>query len=69
MFLVSHTIGIGACTISNCRIGNRAVANHLRDHNNAAVIGDNAAEIVNNAAEIGNNVKGISEIATKVIPS
>ena len=34
-------------------IGDRAAADRLRDHDNAAGIGDNSTEIGNNSAEIG----------------
>ena len=42
-------------------IVDQAAANHLRDRNNAAAIGDNSAEI-------GDDTAGIVNIAAKVIP-
>ena len=52
------TIGIAHC----------AAADHLRDRDNAAGIGDNAAGIDDNSTEIGNDAAGILDIAAKVIP-
>ena len=43
------------------RIGDRASADRLRDHDNAAGIGDNSAEI-------GDGAAGIVDIAANVIP-
>ena len=43
------------------RIGDRAAADRLRDHDNAAGIGDNSTEI-------GDGAAGIVDIATDVIP-
>ena len=44
------------------RIGDRAAADHLKDHDNAAGIGDNSAEVCDDAARI-------IDIAANVIPS
>ena len=45
-----------------CRcIGDRAAADRLMDHDNAAGIGDNSAEI-------GDGASGIVDIAANVIP-
>ena len=43
------------------RIGDRAAADHLRGHDNAAGIGDNSTEI-------GDDATGIVDIAAKLIP-
>ena len=51
----------------NCRIGDRAAADRLRDHDNVAGIGNNSAEIGDNAAEIGDDTAGIVDITAKVI--
>ena len=45
-----------------------ATADHLRDLDNAAGIGDNSAEIIDNSAETGDDAAGIVDIAAKVIP-
>ena len=44
------------------RIDDRAAADHLKDRDNAAGIGDNSAEI-------GDDAAGIVDIAAKVTPS
>ena len=46
------------CLVSHATIG---IADCLRDHNNAAGIGDNSAEISDDAA-------GIIDVAANVIP-
>ena len=51
-----------------CRIGARAVADRLRDLDNAAGIGDNSAEIGDNSADISDGTAGIVDIAANVIP-
>ena len=43
------------------RIGTRATADRLRDHDNSAEIGDNSAEI-------GDGAAGIVDTAANVIP-
>ena len=50
------------------RIGDRASADRLRDHDNAAGIGVNSAEIGDNSAEIGDGAAGIVYITVNVIP-
>ena len=49
------------------RIGDRAVADRLRDRDNAAGICDNFAEIGDNSAEIGDGAAGIVDIAANMI--
>ena len=50
-----------SCNDRHLRIGDRAAADRLRDHDNAVGIGDNSAEI-------GDDAAGIVDIAAKVIP-
>ena len=50
------------------RIGASAVADRLRDRDNASGIGDNSAEIGDNSTEIGDGAAGIVDIAANVIP-
>ena len=50
------------------RIGDRAAADHLRDRDNTAGIGDNAARIRNNSAEIGDDAAWIVDISANAIP-
>ena len=49
------------CLVSRTTICIHAAADHLRDSDNAAGIGDNSAEI-------GDDAKWIIDIAVKVIP-
>ena len=69
-FMVFHNVL--RCLEIHAPIG---IADHLRDHDNAAGIGDNTAGIGDNATGIGNNsaqindnTTGIVDIAAKVIP-
>ena len=50
------------------RIGPSATADHLRDYNNGAGIGNNTTGIGDNSAEIGDDATGIVDIAAKVTP-
>ena len=50
------------------RIGARAAADHLRDRDHAAGIGNNSAKIGDNFAKIGDGAAGIVDIASNVIP-
>ena len=52
----------------NDRNRRRAAADHLRDRDNVAGIGDNPAEMDNNYAEICDDTIGIVDIAATVIP-
>ena len=52
----------GVAQRSRRRIDDRAAADHLKDCDNAAGIGDNSAEI-------GDDAAGIVNIAAKVTPS
>ena len=45
-----------------------ATADHLRDRDNAARIGNNVAGIGDNSTEIGDDAAGIVTITAKVIP-
>ena len=51
-----------------CRNGDRVAADHLRDRENAAGIGDNSTGIGDNSAEIRDGAAGIVDIAVNVIP-
>ena len=57
-----------SCNNRSRRIGNRMVADHLRDRDNAAGIGDNSAGIADNSAEISNGTTGSADITANVIP-
>ena len=52
----------------NRRIGDRAAADRLRDHDNVVGNGDNSADIFDNSAEIGDDAAGNVDIVAKVIP-